>query len=164
GFGSSIVADGTGIFLQNRGANFSLDPTHPNALAPNKRPYHTIIPGMALREGRLWASFGVMGGFMQPQGHFQVISALVDDDVNPQAALDRLRFCLREGTPDSPLALEDGLPVATINRLTALGHPVEMVSGFGRGLFGSGQIILRDQYGVLYGGSDPRKDGLVAAY
>ena len=164
GFGSSIVADGTGIFLQNRGANFSLDPAHPNALQPGKRPYHTIIPGLALRDGRLWASFGVMGGFMQPQGHFQVISALVDDDVNPQVALDRPRFCLRDGTPGSTLALEEGLPSATIARLTAMGHPVDVVSGFARGAFGSGQIILRDAHGVLYGGSDPRKDGLVAAY
>jgi gamma-glutamyltranspeptidase/glutathione hydrolase len=164
GFGSSIVAEGTGIFLQNRGANFSLDAAHPNALAPTKRPYHTIIPGMALRGGQLWASFGVMGGFMQPQGHFQVISALVDDDLNPQAALDRLRFCLRDGTAASTLALEDGLPPATISRLAELGHPVEVVSGFARGVFGSGQIILRDAHGVLYGGSDPRKDGLVAGY
>ncbi len=164
GFGSGVVAEGTGVFLQNRGANFSLDPVHPNALVPNKRPYHTIIPGMALREGRLWASFGVMGGFMQPQGHVQVISALVDDDQNPQAALDRSRFCLTDGTPDSSVALEEGLPTQTIARLTELGHPVSVVNGFARSLFGAGQIILRGADGVLFGGSDPRKDGLVAGY
>ncbi|HLA42382.1 MAG TPA: gamma-glutamyltransferase, partial [Aggregatilineales bacterium] len=114
GFGSGIVAKGTGIFLQCRGANFSLDPDHGNAYAPGKRPYHTIIPGMALKDGELWASFGVMGGFMQPQGHLQVISAMVDDDLNPQEALDRPRFRLME---DNTLALEDGILVETIARL-----------------------------------------------
>ncbi len=165
GFGTGIVAKGTGVFLQCRGANFSLDPEHPNALAPRKRPYHTIIPGMALKEGALWASFGVMGGFMQPQGHFQVLSAMIDDDLNPQEALDRPRFCLIGGTGDSALALEEGIPVATMARLAELGHTVRPVSGPGRAVFGSGQIIRRDaETGVLFGGSDPRKDGLVAAF
>jgi gamma-glutamyltranspeptidase/glutathione hydrolase len=166
GFGTGIVAKGTGVFLQNRGANFSLDPDHPNALAPGKRPYHTIIPGMATKDGRLWASFGVMGGFMQPQGHFQVISAMLDDDLNPQESLDRPRFCLvLDDGGEGVLALEDGIPVQTMARLAELGHAVRPVSGAGRSLFGSGQIIRRDaETGVLYGGSDPRKDGLVAAF
>lgn len=165
GWGTGIVAKDTGVFLQNRGSGFSLDPTHPNALAPGKRPYHTIIPGMALKDGELWASFGVMGGFMQPQGHFQVISAMVDDDLNPQEALNRPRFCLEAGTGDSLLALEEGISVATMARLAELGHRVRPVSGRGRGVFGDGQIIRRDpQSGVLFGGSDPRKDGLVAAF
>jgi gamma-glutamyltranspeptidase/glutathione hydrolase len=165
GFGSGIVAKGTGVFLQNRGANFSLEPGHPNALMPGKRPYHTIIPGMATRNGVLWASFGVMGGFMQPQGHFQVISAMVDDDLNPQEALDRPRFCLMDGDPQGEVALEDGIPPATIARLAELGHAVRPVSGAARALFGGGQIIRHDaETGVLYGGSEPRQDGLVAAY
>lgn len=165
GFGTGIVAKGTGVFLQNRGACFVLDEGHPNELAGGKRPYHTIIPGMALRNGELWASFGVMGGFMQPQGHFQVMSAMLDDDLNPQEALDRPRWCLEDGTAGSTLALEDGIPLKTMARLAELGHTVRPVTGRGRGLFGSGQIIRRDPYtGVLFGGSDPRKDGTVAAY
>lgn len=165
GFGVGIVAKGTGVFLQNRGAGFSLDPDHPNALAGGKRPYHTIIPGMALRNGELWASFGVMGGFMQPQGHFQVMSAMLDDDLNPQEALDRPRWYLASGTPDSELLLEDGIPLHTMARLAELGHRVRPVTGRMRQTFGLGQIIRRDPFtGVLYGGSDPRGDGLVAAY
>jgi gamma-glutamyltranspeptidase/glutathione hydrolase len=165
GFGSGIVAKGTGVFLQNRGANFSLEPGHPNALMPGKRPYHTIIPGMALHNGALWASFGVMGGFMQPQGHFQVLSAMIDDDLNPQEALDRPRFCLMDGDPQGVIALEEGIPSETVARLVGLGHTVRPVGGSDRALFGSGQIIRHDaESGVLFGGSDPRKDGLVAAY
>jgi gamma-glutamyltranspeptidase / glutathione hydrolase len=165
GFGTGIVAKGTGVFLQSRGALFVLEEGHPNCLAPGKRPYHTIIPGMALRDGELWSSFGVMGGFMQPQGHFQVMSAMLDDGLNPQEALNRPRWCLESGTGSSVLALEEGIPVATMARLAEMGHRVRPVSGTGRGVFGDGQIIVRDaETGVLYGGSDPRKDGQVAAF
>jgi gamma-glutamyltranspeptidase/glutathione hydrolase len=165
GWGSGIVAEGTGIFLQNRGACFSLESGHPNVAAGGKRPYHTIIPGMVLRNGELWASLGVMGGFMQPQGHFQMISALIDDNLNPQEALNLPRFCLEAGTSSSVLCLEEGVPVATMSRLAEMGHTVKPVSGAARGVFGDGQIILRDSdTGVLFGGSDPRKDGQVAAW
>ena len=165
GFGSGIVAKGTGVFLQNRGANFVLDPEHPNVLEGGKRPYHTIIPGMALKGDDLWATFGVMGGFMQPQGHFQVMSAMIDDDLNPQEALDRPRWCLLAGTGDSLLALEEGIPVKTMARLAQMGHRIQPISGQARGVFGAGQIIHRDaETGVLYGGSEPRKDGLVAGF
>lgn len=166
GFGSGIVAKDHGIFLQNRGANFELDSAHPNALEGGKRPYHTIIPGMMTRaDGSLFGPFGVMGGFMQPQGHMQVVSAMIDDDINPQEALDRPRWCLTEGTGDSILALEDGIPFKTAAKLDALGHSLKPVAGDGRALFGSGQIIIRDpETGVLMGGCDPRKDSTVAVY
>jgi gamma-glutamyltranspeptidase/glutathione hydrolase len=167
GFGTGIVPRGWGFSLQNRGHNFSLQPGHPNALAPGKRPYHTIIPAMATRaaDESLFASFGVMGGFMQPQGHMQVAIAMADDRFDPQAALDRPRLCLEAeampGRPGAvPVALEEGIPTRTMAALADLGHPVRPVSGIGRSLFGRGQVIFRDaENGVLWGGSDPRADG-----
>jgi gamma-glutamyltranspeptidase/glutathione hydrolase len=176
GFGTGIVPEGWGFSLQNRGHNFSLDAKHPNALAPGKRPYHTIIPALATRartqdeSGRgsgeeLYASFGVMGGFMQPQGHLQVVTALVDDVLNPQEALDRPRFCIADGQAGGYVALEEGISVGTMSSLAAMGHPVYPVSGHGRAVFGRGQIILREaQSGVLCGGSDPRADGCAMSY
>jgi len=107
----------------------------------------------------------VMGGFMQPQGHVQVALALVDDGLDPQAALDRPRFCLEEGQPGGGVALEEGISIETMSRLAEMGHSVTPVSGAGRSVFGRGQIILRDpQTGVLCGGSDPRADGCVMCY
>ena len=165
GFGVGIVAEGAGVWLQNRGAGFSLEPGHRNALAPGKRPYHTIIPGMALKEGELWASFGVMGGFMQPQGHFQVISALVDDDLNPQEALNRPRWQIRNGNPGGELLIEDGTPFKTMAALAELGHRIQPEAGLGRGNFGRGQVIRYDPCaGVMHGGSEPRADGQIAAF
>jgi len=163
GFGTGIVPRGWGFSLQNRGHNFSLDPEHPNALAPGKRPYHTIIPAMATRaaDGALYASYGVMGGFMQPQGHVQVLVGLVDDRLDPQAALDQPRFCIDAGEAGGKVSLEEGIPEAVMAELAGMGHPVQAVSGMARSLFGRGQIILRNpDSGVLMGGSDPRADGL----
>ena len=161
GFGTGIVPKGFGFTLQNRGHNFSLDPNHPNALAPRKRPYHTIIPAMVTREdGSLYASYGVMGGFMQPQGHVQVLSALVDDGLDPQSALDLPRLCIDVEESGGRVALEEGIPANVVSDLEKMGHPVHSVSGYDRSLFGRGQVILRNaEKGILCAGSDPRADG-----
>jgi gamma-glutamyltranspeptidase/glutathione hydrolase len=170
GFGTGIVPSGWGFTLQNRGVGFSLNPSHPNALAPGKRPYHTIIPGMITVDSNgsstipniLYASFGVMGGFMQPQGHMQVVISLVDDQLDPQAALDRPRFCIDDGSAGGQVLLEDGIPSDAQVELEKMGHRVYTVSGLDRSAFGRGQIIRRDaSTGVLCGGSDPRADGCV---
>ena len=165
GFGVGIVAEGTGVWLQNRGAGFSLRPGHRNVLAAGKRPYHTIIPGLALKDGELWASFGVMGGFMQPQGHFQVISAMIDDDLNPQEALNRPRWMIQNGDPAGALLIEEGAPFKTMADLAGRGHRIQPEAGLGRGIFGRGQIIRYDaESGGLHGGSEPRADGQIAAF
>jgi gamma-glutamyltranspeptidase/glutathione hydrolase len=163
GFGSGLVVPGTGICLQNRGACFSLEPGHPNVLAGGKRPYHTIIPAMALRSGRLWLSFGVMGGFMQPQGHLQVLVNMVDYGLDPQAALDAPRFRIDEhGSPK--VSIETDVPTATRKALAAMGHQVTPEPTFSPS-FGGGQIIaVEPDNGVLWGGSDPRKDGCAVGY
>ncbi len=163
GFGTGIVPKGWGFTLQNRGHGFSLDPAHPNGLAPGKRPYHTIIPAMITHadSNELFACYGVMGGYMQPQGHMQVAVSLIDDGLDPQAALDRPRFCIEDGTAGLGVSLEEGLPAETQTRLAAMGHSVREVGGLQRATFGRGQIILRESdSGVLWGGSDPRADGL----
>ena len=163
GFGSGLVVPGTGICLQDRGACFSLEPGHPNVLAGGKRPYHTIIPAMALKGGRVWLSFGVMGGFMQPQGHLQTLINLVDCSMDPQAALDAPRFRVDE-LGSVRVAVETGVPLKTRRALVTLGHDVRPEPTFAPG-FGGGQIIAVDQEtGVLSGGSDPRRDGCAVGF
>ena len=163
-FGSGLVVPGTGMALQNRGANFSLDPDHPNALAGGKRPYHTIIPALATRSGDLWLCFGVMGGFQQPQGHLQVVSNLVDFDMDPQRALDALRFRI-DVTGSGEVGLETGVSPDLVAALEARGHRVRLFDGYERALFGGGQIIARDpRTGAFVAGSEPRADGAAVGW
>ena len=167
GMGTGLVVPGTGVALHNRGALFSLDPAHPNALAPGKRPYHTIIPALTTREGALHACFGVMGGHMQPQGHVQVVVHLLDLGMSPQQALDMPRWMLaaQRGNvgaeePGGLVYMEEGWDWALLADLARRGHHLAPVTGRARAIFGGGQIIVRDpETGVLIGGSDPRKDG-----
>ncbi|MFW6195073.1 MAG: gamma-glutamyltransferase family protein, partial [Chloroflexota bacterium] len=162
GFGSGMVVPGTGIALQNRGALFSLDRAHPNFLMPGKRPYHTIIPAMATRGSDMWLSFGVMGGFQQPQGHLQVISNMVDFGLDSQQALDALRF--RINLESGMVDLEAGVDPDTVMDLQRRGHRVQVNDGYERVGYGGGQIISRNpDTGVLVAGSEPRKDGAAVA-
>jgi gamma-glutamyltranspeptidase/glutathione hydrolase len=162
-FGSGVVAGDTGICLQNRGAGFVDDPQHPNALASGKRPLHTIIPAMILKDGRPWLSFGVMGGDVQPQGHLQVAINLIDFGMNVQEALEAPRYRLMGGRL---IALERAIPHEVRHALERMGHELlpygEMPPGTP---YGGGQAILIDEeQGVLQGGSDHRKDGCAIGF
>jgi gamma-glutamyltranspeptidase/glutathione hydrolase len=159
-FGSGLVVDGTGICLQNRGSLFSLNPKHPNCIAPGKRPLHTLAPALVLTDGKLFMSFGVRGGWMQPQGHVQVLNNIVDFGMNPQTALDSPRFRYLTG---HQVALEKPLLERAQDSLISRGH--DIVPKLPKGMsFGGGQIILKDpQTGSLVAGSDPRTDGCAAA-
>jgi len=169
GFGTGIVPKGQGFTLQNRGHNFSLEPTHANVVASGKRPFHTIIPGMITKDDNLIGPFGVMGGFMQPQGHLQVVSNLIDWKMTPQQAIDAPRFCIYDGTHNGEILFEDGFTTETLTTLKQMGHNIAKNSSptFQNlpGHFGTSQVILRDvETGVLCGGSDGRNDSQVIGY
>lgn len=159
GFGSGVVVPGTGIALQNRGACFTLEPDHPNEAAGGKRPFHTIIPAFLTRAGQPVGPFGVMGGFMQPQGHTQVVTGTVDYGLNPQAVLDAPRWRVTGGLG---VDLELGTPAHVLNALSARGHAVQVLPE--RGGFGRGHIIWRLDEGVFVAGSDLRADGAAAGW
>jgi gamma-glutamyltranspeptidase/glutathione hydrolase len=160
GFGSGMVVPGTGIALHNRGLCFSLDPEHPNCLTAGMRPYHTIIPGFLSKNGKPLAAFGVMGAYLQPQGQVMVVSNMLDYGLNPQAALDAPRFRWEEGLR---VDVEAGFPVPAAEALRRMGHDVRYGVAGDRG-FGRGQIIWRNEDGVLACGSEPRCDGQAAAW
>lgn len=159
GFGSGLVVPGTGISLHSRGRNFSLDPNHVNALEPNKRPYHTIIPGFLMKDGQPVGPFGIMGGFMQPQAHVQVISNCIDLGLNPQAALDAPRWIWMQG---KEVRFERAYDHRALDILEEKGHDVSLDRD--AHLFGRGQIIWRDENGILVGATDSRTDGTVYSW
>lgn len=159
GFGSGVVIPDTGIALHDRGANFNLTPTHPNCLAPGKKPYHTIIPGFLSKNGNAVGPFGVMGAFMQPQGQAQVVMNTVDFHMNPQEALDAPRW---QWVGGMNIEVERGFPYAITEELVRKGHTIRVAPDSLS--FGRGQIIWRNDQGVLMGATDPRADGSVAAW
>ena len=155
GFGSGLVAGETGIALQNRGASFSLSADQPNVLEPGKRPFHTLVPALARLDEDDWLAFGVMGGYMQPQGHVQVLANLLDYDMGLQAALDAPRWRYRA---DGTLAVEERAPDGVASKLARRGHDVRVLPP---GSFGGAQAV-RNERGVLSGATEPRKDGHVS--
>lgn len=170
GFGSGLAAADLGFAMQNRGCLFALDPEHPNRLEPGKRPFHTIIPAFATKDGKPWLTFGVMGGDMQPQGHVQVLVNLLDFGMNVQQAgeaprIEHVGHATPTGRPAAPnggtAKAEFGIPDAVVAELTRRGHQVERVRTNGGGY----QAILIDPTtGVLHGGSEARKDGAAVGY
>jgi gamma-glutamyltranspeptidase / glutathione hydrolase len=156
-FGSGITAPQSGVVLQNRGASFKLDSTHPNAIAPGKRPLHTIMPGMLTKGGRCIMPFGVMGGDYQPFGHVHLLGNMIDHGMDPQAALD----CPRVFYEDGGVSAESGIPAETLEALQRFGHRTTQAEE----PFGGGQCVQIDwDHGTLVGGSDPRKDGFALGF
>ncbi len=159
GFGSGIVVGGTGISLQNRGSDFSLDPKDANCLEPGKRTYHTIIPGFILKDGEAVGPFGVMGGYMQPQGHLQVVMNFVDFGLNPQQCLDAPRW---QWMRDNSVTVEDSFNSEIARKLRRMGHDIRI--DLNTPSFGRGQMIVRLENGTLIGGTESRTDSNIACY
>jgi len=156
GFGSGVVASGTGFALQNRGGLFSLERGHPNALVPHKRPLHTIIPAF-LQKADTNIAFGIMGGWNQSQAHAQFVSNVVDFGMNIQGALEAARFT--KGTFDGcDLNMETRVSPAVFKELQSMGHVIKSVGQYSGGM-GGGQAVMSTGGGVHFGASDPRKDG-----
>ena len=159
GFGSGMVVPGTGIALQNRGADFSLDPEAANALMPGKKSYHTIIPGFIMKDGEAVGPFGVMGGYMQPQGHVQVVMNMIDFGMNPQQALDAPRW---QWLKEKSFSVESSFNNEIAKQLAARGHMVSVA--LSSVSFGRGQIIVKLENGTLVGGTEGRTDSNIACW
>jgi gamma-glutamyltranspeptidase/glutathione hydrolase len=168
GMGSGLVPDGLGFMLQDRGALFALKAGHPNLYAPGRRPFHTIVPAFALRQGKPWLAFGVMGGDMQPQGHVQIIVNLLDYGLDLQAAGDAARYRhygSAEPTGESPqgvgfVTMENGVPLAVREELARRGHRILAADGS----FGGYQAIMRNSDGLYEAATEMRKDGSADGY
>ncbi|MBI4502392.1 MAG: gamma-glutamyltransferase, partial [Gemmatimonadetes bacterium] len=163
-FGSGVVVPGTGFALQNRGAGFTLNPGHPNTVAPGKRPFHTIIPALVTRStpggDEPWMSFGVMGGAMQPQGHVQVLLNMLVFGMDAQQAIDAPRFRHLSGRE---VILETEIPATVRETLRSMGHDAQEPPAGRSQMFGGGQAIVKAENGWM-AGSDRRKDGLAGGY
>jgi gamma-glutamyltranspeptidase/glutathione hydrolase len=169
GMGAGIVVPGLGFGFQDRGELFSMEPGRPNVYAPGKRPFHTIIPGFVMKDGKPWLAFGVMGGDMQPMGQVQILTNLIDFGMNLQEAGDAARW-QHEGssaptggtmTDGGWVDVESGYPYQTIRELMTRGHHIR----FDVGGYGGYQAIMRDdRQGVYYGASESRKDGCAIGY
>jgi len=170
GFGTGIVPEGCGFTLQNRGFGMRMDvpEDHPNVYGPSKRPYHTILPGMLTwaEIDELYATFSNMGGNMQPQGHVQLTLGMVDKGLDPQAAIDFPRFCIKEGTQSGGVMVEKEVSPRVVRELVLKGHQIQNnVDGHNRAIFGRAQIIKKDpKTGVWWAGSDGRADGCAMGY
>ena len=158
-FGSGLVVPGTGILLQNRGNNFSLDPGSDNCIEGRKKSYHTIIPGFLCKDGKAVGPFGVMGGFMQPQGHVQVLVNTIDYHMNPQECLDAPRF---QWVGEKRVQVDPWVPEEVVAQLAAMGHDVEVTRE--PGAMGRGQIIWRTGEHSLAAGTESRCDGMAAPW
>ncbi|HAW45543.1 MAG TPA: gamma-glutamyltransferase [Sutterella sp.] len=159
GFGSGIVVPDTGVSLNNRAANFVTDPEHVNVLAGGKRPYHTIIPGFLTKDGHPVGPFGIMGGFMQPQAHVQVVQNMIDFHMSPQQALDAPRW---QWVGGKKVQMEQDFDNAVIRRLQKMGHTIEVIAD--TVLMGRGQVIVRQSDGTYCAGTEKRTDGQIMCY
>lgn len=161
GFGSGVVVPGTGVSLQNRGFGFTTQEGHPNQVAPGKRPFHTIIPGFAMKNGKPLMAFGMMGGPIQAQGHMQLLLRTQLWNQDPQAAADAPRWRVYEGLE---VACEPTMPAKLIEGLTQLGHKIKVEAPDNAYGFGGAQLVQRLEHGGYAAGSDPRKDGQAAGF
>jgi gamma-glutamyltranspeptidase/glutathione hydrolase len=172
GMGSGIVVPELGFMFQDRGELFSIDPSHANVYAPGKRPFHTIIPGFVMKDGKPWEAFGVMGGGMQPQGHVQVLTNQIDFSLNVQEAGDASRW-QHEGDNEPTgekmtesggyVEVESGIPYETVRELRKKGHDVRFDVG-GYGGYQAIRVEMHAGQRVYVGASESRKDGMAAGY